>query len=74
MERGTLTTIHELKTGARFYKKGDKAKQVFEHTGKYDGIKAGQKWYYVDCQKNGEKYPVKLKSDTAVIFLRYAAN
>jgi hypothetical protein len=74
MIRGDKTTIGDLGAGDRFYKEGDKAKQVFEITGVFEAAGAGKGFYNAFCLENGAnpKYPKKLKSTLPVIFLRHS--
>jgi hypothetical protein len=71
MERNTATTIDKLLTGDRFYKAGDKNKEVYTV---WDGKTKRTKWqtYKYHALKDGEKYPVAIKATTQIIFLRHA--
>ncbi|QEM13454.1 hypothetical protein [Mucilaginibacter rubeus] len=73
MNRGSKTTIENLKAGDRFYKESDKKKQVWEITGEFEPAGQGKGFYYAYCLKDGgnPKYPDKLKSTLPVIFLRH---
>lgn len=68
MQVKTQTDVHALKDGDRFYKVGDKDKRVFQvalASMRADG--------YAMCVQDGAnpKYPVSVKSNIEVIFLRH---
>ncbi len=69
MERNTLTTIYHLKPGDRFYRHGDKNKDVWqkvEHETKTTGFQTYTHW----AKKDGQKHPAPMKAATPVVFLR----
>lgn len=71
MERGTKTTINQLGIGDRFYKANDKKKEVWEVVQNERKVTKFQTYDYW-IKKDTDNYPVAIKSNSAVIFLRSA--
>jgi len=72
MERNTLTTAKELKTGDRFYKRTDRNKtplQMVEHKAKATKYQTYTLWCIPDGRD--KRYPDAIKGETEVIFLRH---
>lgn len=59
MERNTVTTIDKLEIGDRFYKVGDKKKDVYTKVG------------ITTMQKDGERYPMFLNPARQIVFIRH---
>lgn len=70
MDRGTLTSIMELKAGDRFYRAKDKKKHVFtmiEHEKKVTYYRTYRFW----AQQDGFLHPQSFNGTTEVVFLRH---
>lgn len=70
MEKNTKTTIENLQIGDRFYKANDRHKTMFtkvQHESKVTHYQTYQHW----ALKDAERYPLAMKADTQVVFLRH---
>jgi len=71
MQRNTRTTIEALEEGDRFYRLGDRGKEVWmkvESAAKQTGY---QTYKHFALKDGGNpKYPQAFKNDTPVVFLR----
>ncbi len=70
MERNTNTTVSELEIGDRFYRPTDKKKTVWEK------VRGENKTTHFQTYKHfaiahGMTFPVAMKKETIVIFLRH---
>jgi hypothetical protein len=62
MERNTVTTFSELKTGDRFYRSNDKTKTVWEK----DSVG--------NAKQYNQQYAMRMRSNEQVIYLRSNIN
>lgn len=68
MERNTKTTFGELKEGDRFHLLSDKSKEVWQ---KVHEKKPGYEFTIELAKRDYDRWPIKIKQLTAVIFLRH---
>jgi hypothetical protein len=71
MERNTVTTIDVLQMGDRFYKAGNAKKEMYTVV----KVKPLKNKYFIlvyGALKDGEKYPVHIKKETKLVFVRHA--
>lgn len=71
MEKNTLTTVDKLQIGDRFYKAGDRKKELWTKVEAQKKVTYFQTYVHW-AKKDKEVHPQALKANSPVIFLRHA--